>query len=114
MFGPQLLNPSFNNGFSDGSQRANKFGGINPVVRDGFSSPGNHLGQGKQAGSESPAQAGQVMLARLVTSVESRFSATNIRQIAPTDTATPAETHGEEASLGFLGRFRYQRGWRPS
>lgn len=109
MFGPQFLNPGFYNGFQHGRDKADKFAGFSPALNPRFSNSGNHLGHADKPANDSPAQAGKVMLARLVTSVESGFSATQIHQFSPLNDAEAATSQDDfspdavsERILGFV------------
>ncbi|MCG8313207.1 MAG: DUF5610 domain-containing protein [Pseudomonadales bacterium] len=71
MLGSHLIQNGFNKDFQGASGR----GGFSPAFFKRFSNDDKHLGQSNRIDADSsPAQAGKVMMARLVTSVESRFA----------------------------------------
>ena len=86
MPGAQLIPSSFN--YPAGGARQG-FPGV-PGFLKGFSNNGNHLGQLKQAEQGSGADAGKVMMARLMSSVESRFAMSRVEIAGPVAEAPSA------------------------
>lgn len=102
MLGSHLIHSGLNQDFQSAASR----GGFSPALLKRFSNNSNHLGEQKQAQADSSAQAGQVMMARLMTSMESRFSIAQVQQVAPQTPVAAADDFSPEAVsdriLGFV------------
>lgn len=102
MLGAQLIPHSFGNP-SGAAGRGNS--GM-PGLLQGFANPGNHFGQLKQADKAAGAEAGNVVLSRLVSSVEARFSASRVQTTAPVPPTAPDDDFSPQAVtdrvLGFV------------
>ncbi len=107
MLGAQLIPSSFNHPAGGGKKA---FPGV-PGFLNGFSSKGNHLGQLKQAEQSTGADAGKVMLTRLMSSVESRFSVSRVQTgpVAEAPSAPAADDFSPEAVTDRILGFVQQR-----